>query len=39
MAEIIVLGLLFGIVNTMVLHLAKAMERHGIEIFSRKKTL
>ncbi|MCK4370357.1 MAG: hypothetical protein KAT57_03830 [Candidatus Lokiarchaeota archaeon] len=38
MAEIIVLGLLFGIVNTMVLHLAKAMERHGIEIFSRKKT-
>ncbi|MBA7636748.1 hypothetical protein ES703_44376 [subsurface metagenome] len=38
MAEIIVLGLLFGIVNTVVLHLAKAMERHGIEIFSRKKT-
>lgn len=38
MAEIIILGLLFGIVNTMVLHLAKAMERHGIEIFSRKKS-
>ncbi len=38
MAQIIVLGLLFGIVNTMVLHLAKAMERHGIEIFSRKKS-
>ena len=38
MAEIIVLGLLFGIANTMVLHLAKAMERHGIKIFSRKKT-
>ena len=38
MAEIIVLGLLFGIFNTMVLHLAKAMERHGIEIFSRKKS-
>ena len=39
MAEIIVLGLLFGIINTMLLHLAKAMERHGIEIFSRKKSL
>ncbi len=38
MAEIIILGLLFGIVNTMVLHLAKAMERHGIEIFSKKKS-
>ncbi|MFX1500035.1 MAG: hypothetical protein ACFFDH_03620 [Promethearchaeota archaeon] len=38
MAQIIVLGLLFGIISTMVLHLAKAMERHGIEIFSRKKT-
>ncbi|MFW9969996.1 MAG: EamA family transporter [Candidatus Odinarchaeota archaeon] len=34
----IVLGLLFGIINTLVLHLAKAMERHGIEIFSRKKS-
>ena len=32
------LGLLFGIINTLVLHLAKAMERHGIEIFSRKKS-
>ncbi len=34
----VVLGLIFGIVNTLVLHLAKAMERHGIEIFSRKKS-
>lgn len=38
MAEIIIFGLIFGIINTMVLHLAKAMERHGIEIFSRKKS-
>jgi hypothetical protein len=34
----IVLGLLFGIINTLTLHLAKGMERHGIEIFSRKKS-
>ncbi|MFX1378871.1 MAG: hypothetical protein ACFFA4_07220 [Promethearchaeota archaeon] len=34
----VVLGLLFGIISTLVLHLAKAMERHGIEIFSRKKS-
>jgi len=34
----VVLGLLFGIINTLVLHLSKAMERHGIEIFSRKKS-
>ncbi len=34
----VVLGLLFGIINTLVLHLAKAMERHGIEIFSKKKS-
>jgi len=34
----VALGLLFGIINTLVLHLAKAMERHGIEIFSRKKS-
>jgi drug/metabolite transporter (DMT)-like permease len=33
------LGILFGIINTMVLHLAKAMERHGIEAFSRDKSL
>lgn len=39
MAKIIVLGLLFGIINTMLLHLAKAMERYGIEIYSRKKSL
>ncbi|MFX1571440.1 MAG: hypothetical protein ACFFB0_01720 [Promethearchaeota archaeon] len=38
MANIIILGLIFGIISTMVLHLAKAMERHGIEIFSRKKS-
>ncbi|TFF93848.1 MAG: hypothetical protein EU544_05285, partial [Promethearchaeota archaeon] len=35
----ILLGLIFGLCNTCVLHLAKAMERHGIEIFSRDKTL
>jgi drug/metabolite transporter (DMT)-like permease len=34
----VVLGLLFGIINTLTLHLAKALERHGIEIFSRKKS-
>lgn len=34
----VILGLLFGILNTLILHLAKAMERHGIEIFSRKKS-
>ena len=34
----VVLGLIFGIINTLTLHLAKAMERHGIEIFSRKKS-
>ncbi|MFX0039670.1 MAG: EamA family transporter [Candidatus Heimdallarchaeota archaeon] len=34
----VALGLLFGIINTLMLHLAKAMERHGIEIFSRKKS-
>jgi len=38
MAEIIILGLIFGIISTMILHLAKAMERHGIEIFSKKKS-
>ncbi len=35
----VALGILFGIINTLVLHLAKGMERHGIEIFSRKKSL
>ncbi|MFX0003038.1 MAG: hypothetical protein ACFE9C_05870 [Candidatus Hodarchaeota archaeon] len=34
----VALGLLFGIINTLTLHLAKGMERHGIEIFSRKKS-
>ncbi|MFX1325449.1 MAG: EamA family transporter [Promethearchaeota archaeon] len=37
MADIIVLGLLFGVINTSLLHLAKGMERYGIEIFSKKK--
>ena len=35
----ILLGILFGIINTLILHLAKAMERHGIETFSKDKTL
>jgi drug/metabolite transporter (DMT)-like permease len=39
MADVIALGLLFGIINTSFLHLAKGMERHGIEIFSKKKKL
>jgi len=34
----VVLGIFLGIVNTFILHLAKGMERHGIEIFSRKKS-
>ncbi|MFW9902302.1 MAG: EamA family transporter [Candidatus Thorarchaeota archaeon] len=34
----VILGLIFGIINTLTLHLAKAMERQGIEIFSRKKS-
>ncbi|MHA1148549.1 MAG: EamA family transporter [Promethearchaeota archaeon] len=34
----IILGLCLGLLNTCQLHLAKAMERHGIEIFSRDKT-
>ncbi|MFX1390368.1 MAG: EamA family transporter [Promethearchaeota archaeon] len=34
----VILGLIFGVINTLVLHLAKSMERHGIEIFSRKKS-
>jgi hypothetical protein len=34
----VILGLIFGIISTLVLHLAKSMERHGIEIFSRKKS-
>lgn len=39
MAEnIIWIGLFFGICNTLILHLAKAMERQGIEIFSRQKS-
>ncbi len=40
MSEIFVIiwGLSFGLINTCMLHLAKTMERHGIEIFSRKKS-
>jgi len=38
MAVNIGLGLLFGIINTLILHLSKAMERHGIDIFTRKKS-
>ncbi|MHA1265875.1 MAG: EamA family transporter [Candidatus Helarchaeota archaeon] len=34
----IALGILFGLIGTATLHLAKAMERHGIELFDRKKT-
>lgn len=29
------LAMLFGLINTMLIHLAKAMERHGIEIFDQ----
>ena len=31
-------GIIWGLVNTCLLHLAKAMERHGIETFSRNKS-
>lgn len=37
--NIVWVGLLLGITWSFILHLAKAMERHGIEIFSRDKTL
>ncbi len=30
------MGLLFGLIGTTTLHLAKAMERHGIDLFDRK---
>jgi drug/metabolite transporter (DMT)-like permease len=30
------MGLLFGLIGTITLHLAKAMERHGIDLFNRK---
>lgn len=39
MAGNIFLGILFGLFNTVQLHLAKGMERYGIETFSREKTL
>jgi hypothetical protein len=35
----VVLGLIYEIVNTLILLLAKSMERHGIETFSRKKSM
>ncbi|MHA1378424.1 MAG: EamA family transporter [Candidatus Helarchaeota archaeon] len=35
----IILGLLFGLLGTCILHLSKSMERHGIEIFDTKKEL
>ncbi|MHA1272882.1 MAG: hypothetical protein ACTSVV_04670 [Promethearchaeota archaeon] len=34
----IIICLLFGLASTCTLHLAKAMERHGIEIFNFKKS-
>ncbi|MCK4238344.1 MAG: EamA family transporter [Candidatus Lokiarchaeota archaeon] len=39
MAGNIFLGILFGLFNTIQLHLAKGMERYGIDIFSRDKSL
>ncbi len=40
MAEVnvVYLGLLFGLIDTFQIHLAKALERQGIEIFSKKKS-
>jgi multidrug transporter EmrE-like cation transporter len=35
--NIVYLGLLFGLIGTVQLHLAKALERQGIEIFSKEK--
>ena len=35
----ILLGILFGLLGTCILHLAKSMERHGIEIFNTKVKL
>ncbi len=37
--NIVVLGLLFGLISTLCVHLGKAMEKQGIEIYSRDKTL
>ncbi len=39
MAGNLILGILFGLFNTTQLHVAKGMERYGIEIFSRKQSL
>ncbi|MHA1292321.1 MAG: hypothetical protein ACTSQJ_06600 [Promethearchaeota archaeon] len=36
--NIVWIGILFGIIWSCVLHLAKAMERHGIELFDRNKS-
>jgi len=35
----LILGILFGLFNTIQLHLAKGMERYGIDIFSKDKSL
>ena len=35
----IAMGILFGLIGTCALHLAKSMERHGIELFDRTKSL
>ena len=32
----VILGFLFGLINTSLLHLIKIIERHGIDIFSWK---
>ncbi len=37
--NIIILGLIFGIIGTLCVHLGKAMERQGIETFKRNKPL
>ena len=39
MVESIPLALLFGLIYTLNIHLAQSMEKHGIEIFSRKKKM
>lgn len=37
--NIVILGLIFGMISTLCVHLGKAMERHGIETFKRGKKL
>jgi drug/metabolite transporter (DMT)-like permease len=36
--NIVIFGLLFGIISTIFVHLGKVMERQGIEIYSREKS-